>query len=422
MITIDLERKEKYILTCSYGPDSMALFDLLKKDGYNFVVAHVNYHILTNADEDEENLRNYCEKNNIKLYVKSLFFTKEMGNEEGVARTIRYDFFKELSKKLGIKNVLVAHNLNDSIETYLLQLERKNFVTCYGLSSFYELGGVNFIRPLLNYSKAELLNYCDENHIPYSIDYSNFDQKFRRNYLRHSVISKYSEEDIKRIKVDIFNKNLAKNLQKLKISKYLNEEFLNVEDIKDLSEDEYQTLIYEFLKKKKIYVELSKKYLLDFKFKCLNHKGTFRNIKNGVALECSYKKIYCYKYPLEKYSYEFSELMQENTMFSLNSNSILYKEMVKKGAKIIKPVDKKDKLIISNKYQKTVNRLFIDWKMPLHLREVRPGIYDKDKNLIYTPRYREDYKIDENSLLIFNSTKLIKECKNIQKQSNTLIE
>ena len=109
-------------------------------------------------------------------------------------------------------------------------------------------------------------------------------------------------------------------------------------------------------------------------------------------------------------------------MFSLNSNSILYKEMVKKGAKIIKPVDKKDKLIINNKYQKTVNRLFIDWKMPLHLREVWPGIYDKDKNLIYTPRYREDYKIDENSLLIFNSTKLIKECKNIQKQSNTLIE
>ena len=72
MIRLNLDKKETYLLACSYGPDSMALLNLLLNGGYNFAVAHVNYGLREEARFETENLVDFCSKNSIKIYVKNV--------------------------------------------------------------------------------------------------------------------------------------------------------------------------------------------------------------------------------------------------------------------------------------------------------------------------------------------------------------
>ena len=126
---LNLEKNKYYLLACSFGPDSMALFDMLLKEGYKFAVAHVNYHLRAEASDEEISLRNYCLTNGVGIYVKSV--TENLGdsNLEKKCRDIRYSFFIDLVKQKGFDALLVAHQEDDLIETYLMQKQRKNLFT-----------------------------------------------------------------------------------------------------------------------------------------------------------------------------------------------------------------------------------------------------------------------------------------------------
>ena len=97
-----LSKKEKYLLTCSFGPDSMALFYYLLKHGFTFEVAHVNYHILEQADDDERGIKEFAEKYNIKVHVLKTYMPKNV-NEEIWAREVRYNYFEKVAKERNIK-------------------------------------------------------------------------------------------------------------------------------------------------------------------------------------------------------------------------------------------------------------------------------------------------------------------------------
>ncbi len=409
---LTLDKKQKYILTCSYGPDSMALFNLLVENKYDFVVAHVNYHILTNANEDEENLRNYCKKHNVKIYVLDKPYNHSMGNEEDVCRKIRYSFFKNLAKSTQISNILIAHNQDDHIETYILQKERNNYVSHYGLAPSYTINGVSFIRPLLSYSKKSLLEYCKNNDIPYSIDYSNFDHKFRRNYIRHEVLNKLDNKNIKKYLNEI--KNLNKNRENIekKTSCYIEDIFINYQKVKSLNIEEKQCLIYLYMKRHSLFETVSKGFIQDFFEQCKHHKGTFSLKLNKIIFECSYDNIIIYKDNKKNYSFQIMNgNLKENSIFEINDKSPVFKELSLQKPYFIKNLwpENIDKTLKIGNYNKKINRCLIDWKMPLCLRKVWPAVFDENGKIIYVPRYRKDYKITSESFLSFNSTKLIKE-------------
>ena len=124
---LNLDKNKKYLLACSFGPDSMALFDMLLKGGYSFEVAHVNYHFRKESDYEELSLRNYCKEYEINLHV---YENKKIirNNIEATCREIRYDFFADIYHKYGFDGLLIAHNQDDLIETYLLHKKRKNLV------------------------------------------------------------------------------------------------------------------------------------------------------------------------------------------------------------------------------------------------------------------------------------------------------
>ena len=207
MIKIKLDKKQKYLLACSYGPDSMALFSLLLKEQYNFEVAHVNYGLREEAKQETENLVEFCKKNNVIIHT--LFVTEKIEkNIEEKCREIRYSYFKTIIEKEGFDGLLVAHNQDDSFETYFLQKKRKNIVEYYGLNFSSEMNGYYVYRPLLEYSKEELQKYNDKNGVPYAIDKSNLDDKFERNKIRHNVIQKLTNLERQKLGIEILEANI----------------------------------------------------------------------------------------------------------------------------------------------------------------------------------------------------------------------
>jgi len=194
MTSLNLEKNKKYLLACSFGPDSMALFHLLVRNKYNFACAIVNYHLREESNSEVFELKKYASKYNVPVYV---FDAKEKieKNIEATCREIRYKFFKDLCNKYDFDEVLVAQHQDDMIETYLMQKERQNNPIYYGISKKTIIYGVNVIRPLLDFKKSELEKICNENDVPYAIDITNFNISFLRNKIRHNVVSRLKESE-----------------------------------------------------------------------------------------------------------------------------------------------------------------------------------------------------------------------------------
>jgi len=118
-------------------------------------------------------------------------------NFEKQARDFRYDYFKELCQKYKYQNLITAHQLNDQLEWMFMRLT-KGAGVCE-MVSFEPISykdDMRIIKPLLGYSKDELLAYLQKHNHRYFVDESNFDEKYERNYFRKH----FSDELIYRFK------------------------------------------------------------------------------------------------------------------------------------------------------------------------------------------------------------------------------
>lgn len=399
-----LSKKEKYLLTCSFGPDSMALFYYLLKHGFTFEVAHVNYHILEQADDDERGIKEFAEKYNIKVHVLKTYMPKNV-NEEIWAREVRYNYFEKVAKERNIKKVLVAHNKGDDIETYLLQKERGGVFYHYGLEKISKRGDVKIVRPLLNITKNELEEYCKSNSVPFSIDPSNFDSRFKRNKIRKDL-KKLNDDEINNILIEI----KTKNLQNLSIfTKYKKLGIPNFIDcynklFKEITIEEFQLLLIALLKKKDVFIPISKGRVENLLSVINNKPATYKEkINNDYFLYFDYGIIQIIKKP-KRYTYYFENIDEANEVFRLNKEAENINLILNSFPLTIKPAIEGKTFKVKGHTLK-VNREFIYWKMPSYLREVRPGIFDKNGNLIYVPRYQK--KVKKNGLLSFKCSQLL---------------
>ncbi len=186
--------KKSALIALSGGPDSVCLFmlmlDYAKTHKITLYASHINHCIRgMDADSDESFVRELCKNYGVELFVKKADVPKiaaESGKSlEQAARDIRYEYFDLLCNEHNIDCVVTAHNLSDLCETALFNLARGSGLT--GLKGISEIRG-NVIRPLLDYTKAEITAYCDEYSIPYCIDKTNADTDYTRNHIRHNVI------------------------------------------------------------------------------------------------------------------------------------------------------------------------------------------------------------------------------------------
>ena len=394
-IKLNLDKSKKYIIACSFGPDSMALLDAAIKEKLNIAVAHVNYRKREASQFEQDSLTAYCKEQNISLHVLDLKGVKSEGNFQEWARNKRYDFFREVAEKEGAKAVLVAHQEDDLIETYLMQKKRGNIVKNPGISREICIRGVKIIRPLLNYSKAYLLEYDKENDVPFSIDESNLKDDYTRNKIRHSIVEKLSQNEREEILKEIKSK-VGVNFEFR--SKFTKEEFLNLS---------YEEIIFTFdkiMEKTKTHRDISRKFIEEIKkaFKTkTNHKAL---LTEKVLLELDYGEVvFVNLQKIHGYEFKFDKMFSNEFLvidFSKGATDRGIDEKITRF--IVKNCAKNDKIIIKD-YCSNINRLFIDWKVPHYLREIWPGIYDEQGNLLYVPRYRKNFKDDHQSLFKINT-------------------
>ena len=400
---LKLDKSKRYLLACSFGPDSMALFVMLLKENYSFEVAHVNYHLREESNSEEAGLRDYCKIKGVKIHV----FQNQASfksNIEANCREVRYDFFSKLYKEYGFDALLVAHNEDDLIETYLLQKKRKNLVFHYGLAELNEIKGMKVVRPLLSCKKKQLLDYCNELSIPYAIDKTNLLPVFERNKIRINTVSKMNDQERKDIvqEIDTKNRELSKTLDKVNAVSNKSGELL------ELSEIEFAYYLNIKLKELGIIQPITYKQSLEVvKLLKSNKANISLNVaRNQAVIYKTYDSLI-----IEKNDNQFETIFVKEPC--IIDNRFLFADLVKEGPKrkikikdyplTIRAYQKGDKVQISD-YEVLVRRLFIDWKMPLHLRKRWPLFVNKDNKIVYIPRYRADFKI-ENSPNFY-----VKEC------------
>lgn len=369
----------KCVVACSGGPDSMALLDQLNKQGKDIVVAHVNYKHRDTADRDENIVKEYCEKYDIP--VRILYPVHEKGNFQAWARDVRYAFFEEVADEFDTKLLYVAHQMDDVIETYLFQKNRNMICDWYGLKEKSVRHGYQIVRPLLNFTKSELQQYCNDNGVSFGIDESNLTNHYTRNVIRHTQIEKMdrkekeewilkiqSENDfwqIKREGMEEFFKNWNKNVDAL----------LNQEDAwLYLDTFLFQALSHHF----------SRKYMEEL---CVQLKGNVLIEIENHLLERHNEKLYLMPKPqnvyytlneLEYKDYkEFSIMNQGQTIESFSVEASDFPLVVRR----VKVND-----VISMRFgNKNVHRFFVDRKICKIYRKYWLVVENNAGKVIFVP-------------------------------------
>lgn len=181
---------EKIVLAVSGGIDSMVMAHMFLHLPYEIGIAHCNFSLRDEeSDLDEELVRKFAEENNVPFFIVR-FNTKAYAGEKGIsvqmaARELRYAWFEEIRSQNNFDLIAVAHNLNDNIETMLINLARGTGLA--GLSGMKPVSG-KVIRPLLSVTRDKISKYCSEHAIRFREDRSNAETKYTRNKIRHNVI------------------------------------------------------------------------------------------------------------------------------------------------------------------------------------------------------------------------------------------
>lgn len=192
-------RKDIVLVGLSGGADSVCLLHFLqylaKEKHFALAAVHVNHGLRgAQADADEQFCKNLCEKWGILLFVKKVDANAvaqkyDLSPEHG-ARKARYRAYAQVAKKWGATKLALGHHLDDQAETFLLNLLRGTHAK--GLSGIplrrALCPGVEIVRPLLCVTRAQVEEYLAQNKLVYVTDQTNFDGKYRRNWVRGTLL------------------------------------------------------------------------------------------------------------------------------------------------------------------------------------------------------------------------------------------
>lgn len=433
----NFKKNTSILLAVSGGEDSVTMLDLFSKykDMFdlNLFVCHFNHSLRKEADFDENFVKNLSIKYNLKFFskkedVKKFSYENKFSTEEG-ARILRYKFFNEVIESENIDFLATAHNKDDLAETVIMRILRGTGIN--GLIGITKKRN-NIIRPLLDFSKAQIKNYVLENNLKFVQDNTNFLDVYKRNNIRLNLIPKLKKD---------FNPNVVDALCKLStiacdydnISKeYIfskkenlwtkkdNKIFIDINKLKNESKSFRYILYRNFFEKISKNPDGISFLLIEEIDKLIFSKtGKYVKIKN-VIFKNEYGKlvIFYYKYEnVENKDYVIKNL--KKTLYSVNIFDIIIKnsnidefnrEKKNKNSffinerflKYLKIRNRKNKDFINLEFgKKKLKDLFIDEKLNRDLRNIIP-IFEIDDNIIWVSNLRRAniYLVDETDNIL----------------------
>lgn len=187
--------EDKVLLAVSGGVDSMVMLALTAAAGYCFGVAHCNFSLRgKESDEDEALVEREATRYGVEFFNRRFDTVGEMERTgesmEMAARRLRYEWFRELCDEHGYTVIAIAHHVNDSIETFFINMLRGTGLR--GLTGINtQLGRV--VRPVMFATRRDLHDYAVAHAIPFREDSSNRSTKYLRNKVRLGLVPMLKE-------------------------------------------------------------------------------------------------------------------------------------------------------------------------------------------------------------------------------------
>ncbi len=181
---------DRVLMAVSGGIDSMVMSHLFLQTETELGIMHCNFSLRADeSDKDEFLVKSFADEYDIPFFSRK-FETKSYARSNGLsiqmaARELRYSWFEEVREENGYDLIAVAHNLNDNIETLIINLTRGTGIA--GLTGMRPSNN-KIIRPILFATREDITEYCNLNNIPFREDKSNKDTKYIRNKIRHLIL------------------------------------------------------------------------------------------------------------------------------------------------------------------------------------------------------------------------------------------
>ena len=182
------------LVAVSGGPDSMSLLHLLGERapawGLRLGIAHLDHGLRPESAQDADWIRRLAASLALTLYTERID-VRELGRRwrlslEEAGRRARYRFLRQTADRHGYGKVALAHHADDNAETFLLNLLRGSGRS--GLAGIPPAREGRWIRPLIEATRADILDYLSCRRLTALSDSSNTDRGFLRNRIRHELI------------------------------------------------------------------------------------------------------------------------------------------------------------------------------------------------------------------------------------------
>lgn len=403
--------KNTIVVACSGGPDSMALLNLcitLRNEcNLDIICAHVNHNVREESAEEQVFVENFCLKNNVIFEcMKITNYTDD--NFENEARIKRYSYFDELIKKYNAKFLLTAHHGDDLIETILMRITRGSTLKGYsGFSQIVDKNNYKILRPLIYYTKDQLIEYNKKQGVQFVVDKTNEMDIHTRNRYRKYVLpmlkkenSNVHEKFLKFSKTLLEYNTYVNNLiidsknnvyvnSRLDIEKFLGlDKFIGMRVIGLILEDIYQDDLMLLTDK---HIDLVYELITSVK------TNSYICLPNGINAMKEYNSLVFEKENLDVSDYEY-ELVESVTL--PNEKVIKFTNDINDNSNFICRLDSADiklPLIVRNRRNgdkmtikglsgsKKIKDIFINEKVSMRDRQVWPVVTDSTDTIVWLP-------------------------------------
>lgn len=171
----NIKENGKVIVSLSGGVDSMVLTTILKYLNYDVIGIHINYNNRKETSEEQEFLEEWCNSNNIKLYVNSITKLKrgtiKRSEYEYESKNIRFNFYKEVMQKENLDFILLAHHKDDIVENIFANVCRGRYILDLAVIKEQSLiNNIMLMRPLIDHYKTCINDFSNKYQVPYFKD------------------------------------------------------------------------------------------------------------------------------------------------------------------------------------------------------------------------------------------------------------